>query len=189
MQQEHFQNELTSAKKLASIFMLSTIFLSIALSISGFAIYRLIGHVQFTMVPYGGITKSVSVTQVAPSDEYLREIAIDVARDKFSVTPNTVHSTYQRLLAMVDSNYYNSFGESLKDDEKNIKAMKTSSTFYPTGEVGISDLNVYVKGRLVKYTGERWASSKDIDVEIDFSYPNGLLRIKNIVATIEKGGS
>ncbi len=180
MKSSSFGTSLDMAKGLNQILLIISIVFLLVIAIQGFSIYHLVKNKQVILIP-PVMSQSTTVSEAKPDAAYLDMMAAFLLGQKLNVTPDTVDKSFNVVKAYVSPEYSASLGDRLEQESKLIKNEKISAMFYPSSyKADVDNLKVYVTGTINKYVGKRALDPEQITYMVEFSYPNGILRLSSM---------
>lgn len=177
-------------KSLNRLLVIGFVGMTIVAVILSLMVYRFSKSQSRTLVP-PVISQQMTISDVRPDDSYLTQMALFLLSEYLNVNPANVDGNYAVLLRYVNPAYYSGVDAALTSEAKFVKNPnnKSSAVFYPTDQqVSVENLAVKISGVLKKWAGERLISNEKKTYLLQFSYPNGVLKLNSIQVAGQKEG-
>ncbi|WP_058532926.1 type IV conjugative transfer system protein TraE [Legionella saoudiensis] len=172
-----YQNKLSQLSARFNLMVCLVFGLLIANVVLSFLVYMGWNRHSIEITPFYGSPGYIKSAQHV-DENYLSLMTKNFVYARLNVTPETVHSNHEQLLAFVNPKHYADFVKTLNAESKIIKAQKISSNFYITHIFpSPQTLTVKVKGRLARYVGIKQISEEARVYKLAFRYAQGRLSI------------
>jgi conjugal transfer pilus assembly protein TraE len=127
------------------------------------------------------ITQNFSLSKVAVSDTYLRDMSHFLIQLRFNITPNTANTQFNAFLNYIAPVLYGDIRSQLVKEMEQIKHEHLSIAFYPLSfDIDVKKFTVKVLGDMKRFVGSELMSETRETYLMEYTYENGLLKIKNI---------
>lgn len=162
---------------LSCLLLLSTVFLSIALS-----------QKNTTVVMVPGLEAEMSISNTKVSKSYLEQNSHMFLSCLLDLTPNTVRYKSELVLKNTTSKGARDIENYFNDQAKNLSKFKISTYFTPKYlQINEKTLEVKASGILTSFVGNEGTKHQEIEVLLTFEYKGGFLKLDKFLPATSKG--